>query len=332
MRGAKTTIARAYRDEHGMEISHLKLARIMYAENKLTFKDVEDARSWLRYIEGKSGRESRRKVVNSKYFMEEQRPYNPYKLPESDAKDLPPFVVTGHKKALIISDVHLPYHDIDAITTCFDYAKEQQPDLVVLNGDIIDCFLLSKFVKDPKARKFKDELDQLKQFVAMVKETFNCRIIYKMGNHEMRYQHFLWEKAKELEGIEEFELNSIIQKRAPDVEIVSDKTIIMLNDLPLLHGHEFGKSIFSPVNVARGLHLRAKVSAIQGHSHKTSEHTETDLLGIIKTTWSCGCLCGLKPDYAPYNTWNHGFSIIDLDDNGVEWQVQNKRIYKNKVL
>jgi predicted phosphodiesterase len=328
----KAEIARKYREEYGPEMSNLKLARIMYAENKLVFSDVEQARYKLRYIEGKVGDIKRNRVVNSKYFMEEQRPYNPYKLPESDAKDLPPFVVTGHKKALIISDVHLPYHDIDAITTCFDYAKEQQPELVVLNGDIIDCFLLSKFVKDPKARKFKDELDQLKQFVAMVKETFNCRIIYKMGNHEMRYQHFLWEKAKELEGIEEFELNSIIQKRAPDVEIVSDKTIIMLNDLPLLHGHEFGKSIFSPVNVARGLHLRAKVSAIQGHSHKTSEHTETDLLGIIKTTWSCGCLCGLKPDYAPYNTWNHGFSIIDLDDNGVEWQVQNKRIYKNKVL
>jgi predicted phosphodiesterase len=304
----------------------------MYSENELLFKNIEQARYKLRYIEGKAGKIKRRRVINSKYFMEEQRPYNPYKLPESDAKDLPPFVVTGHKKALIISDVHLPYHDIDAITTCFDYAKEQKPDLVVLNGDIIDCFLLSKFVKDPKARKFKDELDQLKQFVAMVKETFNCRIIYKMGNHEMRYQHFLWEKAKELEGIEEFELNNIIQKRAPDVEIVSDKTIIMLNDLPLLHGHEFGKSIFSPVNVARGLHLRAKVSALQGHSHKTSEHTETDLLGIIKTTWSCGCLCGLKPDYAPYNTWNHGFAIIDMDDNGVEWQVQNKRIYKNKVL
>lgn len=326
---SKADLAREYLRTHGKETPNKKLARIMYNENKLIFKNVEAARSIIRSVQNQGGNHNMKKT---ELFRDSPKPYNPYKLPESDAKDIPPFEVTGHRKALVISDAHLPYHDNDAITTCFDYAKEQKPDLVVLNGDIIDCFLLSKFVKDPKARKFKDELDQLKQFVEIVKETFGCRIIYKMGNHEMRYQHFLWEKAKELEGIEEFELNSIIQKRAPDVEIVSDKTIIMLNELPLLHGHEFGKAIFSPVNVARGLHLRAKVSAIQGHSHKTSEHTETDLLGIIKTTWSVGCLCGLKPDYAPYNTWNHGFAIIDLDENGVEWQVQNKRIYKNKVL
>lgn len=327
-------IARKYRDKYP-DMPTMKLARIMYKENKLSFKDVERARSSLRYIEGKLGKAKdkfTKPVTNSKYFRAEERPKNPYNLPESDAKDIPPFLVTGHKRAAIIADVHLPYQDNDAITVWLDYVKKEKPDLIILDGDIADFFQLSKFVRDPSQRKFSDELKHLEKFIEIVKRTFECRIIYKFGNHELRYEHFLFQKAEELVGVEEFELKNIIQKRAKDVEIVSDKTIIMLNELPVLHGHEFARGFFNPVNVARGLHLRAKVSAIQAHSHKTSEHTETDLHGVIKTTWSVGCLCHLKAPYDPYNSWNHGGAIIDLDDNGIDYDVRNKRIYKGRVL
>jgi hypothetical protein len=99
-----------------------------------------------------------------------------------------------------------------------------------------------------------------------------------------------------------------------------------------LHGHEFGHGFFNPVNVARGLYLRAKVSAMQGHSHKTAEHTEVDLEGKIKTTWGIGCLASLTPEYLPYNSWNHGFGIVDISPNKIDFDVSNYRIYKGKVL
>ena len=44
-----------------MEMPTLKLARIMYSENKLLFKDVEDARFRLRDIEDKAGRRKKNK-------------------------------------------------------------------------------------------------------------------------------------------------------------------------------------------------------------------------------------------------------------------------------
>lgn len=49
----KISIARTFRTKYGMKMPTLKLARIMFNENKLTFKDIEDARSALRNIEGK---------------------------------------------------------------------------------------------------------------------------------------------------------------------------------------------------------------------------------------------------------------------------------------
>lgn len=310
----------------------LALARIMYKENKKLFKDVEDARSRLRYIEGKQGTMHRQKVKGSEFFKEGERPKNPYNLPESDEKPILPYVLKGHKRVLVLNDVHLPYHSIEAINSAFDYAKKEKPDGIVLNGDIIDCYKLSYFSKDPRERNFAYELKQFKDFFEVLQKVFKCKVYYKFGNHEVRYDQYLFEKAGELVGVEEFELANIIKARANGIEIINDKTRIKLNHLDLIHGHEFGRGFFNPVNAARGLHLRAKVSAMQGDCHKTSEHTETDLHGNIKTTWSVGALCGLQPKFCPYNGWNHGLAIVDLDLNKVDFEVRNKRIHKGKVI
>ena len=105
-----------------------------------------------------------------------------------------------------------------------------------------------------------------------------------------------------------------------------------MNKLPFVHGHEFGRQMFSPVNAARGLFLQAKHSCVKGDCHNTSQHPEPNLFGEITMTWSVGCLCGLNPRWLPINKWNHGFAINDLDENGVEYRFRNYNVYKGKVL
>jgi predicted phosphodiesterase len=250
-------------------------------------------------------------------------------LPQSDEAIYEPYQLKA-KRLLVLSDIHIPYHSIDALTCAFDYAKDEKPDAILLNGDTLDFFGLSRFSKDPKARSFAHELKTFKEFMDIVKKTFDAKIYFKIGNHEERYFHFLWMKAHEIVGVEEFELENIIKSRAEGIEIIKDKRIIKAGDLNIIHGHEFGGSVFSPVNIARGLFLKGKVSAMQGHNHSTSEHTESNMNGEITTTWSLGCLCELHPAYLPINKWNHGFSIIDID--GQNFEVRNKRIFKGKVL
>jgi hypothetical protein len=152
-----------------------------------------------------------------------------------------------------------------------------------------------------------------------------------MGNHEYRYNSFLYQKAHELIGVEEFDLESIIQKRCPDVEIIDDKRIVMISGLPFVHGHEFGRSFFSPVNAARGLFLQAKHSCVKADCHTSSEHTETDIMGKMMTTYSVGALCGLTPKWLPHNKWNAGFAMIDIIDD-TNYNFRNYRIYKGKVV
>lgn len=331
-RVTKTDIARKWRSKHS-SMPTKKLARLMYNDNNLTFKDTEDCRSTLRYIEGKSGSAKKKKLGNkSEFIINEERPRNPYNLPPSDEADYKPFTFKGHKRIGILSDIHVPYHNIDALTVAITYLKKQKIDGLLLNGDSIDCHRLSRFIKDPKKRNFKLELDTFKTMFEVFEKQLNCKIYFKIGNHEERYEHFLYEKAGELVGIEEFEFENIIKARARGIEMISDKRYMKLNDLNGIHGHEYVGGISAPVNIARGLYLRGKVSAFQGHNHTTSEHTEPNMDGKITTTWSVGCLCELHPAYMPLNKWNHGCADVDLDENGKDYEFRNKRIFKGKIL
>jgi predicted phosphodiesterase len=326
----KSQIAREYRKKHGMDMPTKQLARIMYEENKSAFTNVENARTSLRYIEGKQGNGQKNKSIkSSEFYKEEHRPMNPWKLPESEESKYLPFVIKA-KRLAVLSDIHVPYHSIEALTAAFDMISKEKPDAILLNGDTIDFYGLSRFMKDPRKRSVAHELQACNELLEVLQQ-FNSKIYYKLGNHDERYEHYLMHKAPELLGIPEFKFENLLKAKDRGMEVIGEKRIIKANKLNIIHGHEY-PSVFSPVNIARGLYMKGKVSAMQGHNHQTSEHTETDMNGEIVTTWSLGCLCELNPAYMPLNRWSHGFAIVDLNDNGKDFHVRNYRIYKGKVL
>lgn len=326
----KSDLAREYRTRFPNKPTKA-LARILYKDNNLLFKDEEGARHTLRYIEGKTGDRDRKKVDKTDFFKAGSRSLNPYNLPKSDEDIYEPYVIKGHKRGLILNDIHLPYHSEAALIATFDFATKEKPDFIFINGDLLDFHLLSYFMKDPRKKRFSEELDMMQDFLVELKRIFKCKIYFKFGNHEERYDSFLYQKAHELKGVKEFELENIIKARVPDIEIIRDKRLVVMNGLPFIHGHEFGRSFFSPVNAARGLFLQAKHSCVKGDCHTTSEHTEPDIFGKIMTTYSIGALCGLTPKWLPINKWNAGFAMIDLDGKD-KYRFRNYRIYKGEVL
>ena len=183
----QANLARKFREQFGWEMPTRKLARIMYTERPLDFKDYEAARFALRSIEGKGSNH----IKVSAEAPKEERPRNPYKLPESNETDFKPYKITGHKRIAIFSDIHVPYHSIDCITAALDFCKKEKPDALLLNGDTIDCHKLSRFIKDPSKRNFAQELETFKQLFDIFKKQLNCKIYFKVGNHEERYERFL---------------------------------------------------------------------------------------------------------------------------------------------
>jgi len=339
----KSTVAAEFRTKHGPDVPTKTLAKALYAEHPLFFKDVEDARASLRYIEGKYGKESRASALNNRpqFVVDEPRPLNPYALPKGDESEYVPYVIEGPARIVGLFDVHVPYHSMEALTCAIDFAKAHEANVLLIGGDFIDFYGLSRFAKDPDKRNATQEIlmavDVLKAIYEAIKPK---KVIYKMGNHDERFEHYLWQKYAEipqLTQLEEFSsitLENVLRKRLGPhfpIEFVGDKRIIKAGNLNITHGHEFPSGIASPVNIARGLYLRAKANTICGHHHRSSSHVEQDINEQMITTWSVGCLSDLHPLYMPINSWNHGVCLITLDDNG-DFYVDNKRIKNGKIL
>jgi len=307
----------------------LTLAKVIYKENKELYRDVEHVRSIVRHYRGANGHKSRESLLNRKH-LKEFGSYNPFELPESDEREFKPFIIQGHKKLLVLNDVHIPYHSIEALNIMIEFVIKQGIDGILLNGDIIDFYHLSKFGKDPNLRDTKSELEKLSVFIDVLIDLFECPIYYKIGNHEERLEAFMKRKAPELFGIESFSLPALIDN--DDITWINDKRTVIFGKLNILHGHELKHGIIAPVNVARGVFLRTKVPTMVGHWHIKTSHGENSLNEKYIECWSVGCLCELHPDYAPNNRWVHGFAIVDLLDDKGEFNVNNYKIIKGRVF
>jgi predicted phosphodiesterase len=326
----KSNLARKYREEHGWEMPTLKLARIMYFENNLLFKDIEDARLVLRYIEGKHGPANRKfKTI----IQMPERPKNPYKLPDSHQEKREPFILPKVcNNILLISDLHIPYHDIEAITIALDYGKKENVNTIFINGDLIDNSQVSRFEKDMKKRSVKQEFDATKEFLVQLRIAFPDASIYWLkGNHCVRWEKFLEQKVREIWDDPYFHLEERLRLNEQRVQILDDTVLVKAGKLSITHGHHIFKGIFVPVSPARGAFLRAKQSVIVGHLHRSSYHTEMDLDGKVIGCWSTACLCELRPNYSPLvSNSQHGFAHIIVDKTG-DFTVKNYQIINGKL-
>ena len=335
----KTKICREYRQKNP-NTPTLALARIIYnaGDNCKLFKDTENVRSILRQIEGKTGERARIGTKDKSLFLDEPRPMNPYKLPSSDERDYQKYIIDPSEVLGLMGDVHIPYHNISAITAAINKFKEEKITTLILAGDYYDFHTLSRFVKDPRKRKLHEELNIGCDLIKILKAELNCKIILLEGNHEIRLMHYIWQKVGEihelsdLQEIKEINLKSMIEKRLGfEIEVITEKRTMQYRGLNILHGHELPSSVMSPVNIARGLYLRTKASAMCFHHHRSSEHSEQTLNGELITCWSVGCLCELHPDYMPINSHNHGFAIVrpteDIGYNVTNYRIKNGVIY-----
>jgi predicted phosphodiesterase len=306
------------------------IARLLLKDFPLDFTE-SNARSMVQYVRGernnRKGELEPRSEKTKKQFMARK-----FELPESDYEERQNFIIPkGQNNILILSDIHFPYQDNKALELALQYGIENKVNCVYLNGDTLDMYHGSRFVKDRRKRDLSSELEIGRQFLKMLQETFKCPIYFKIGNHEKRWEDYLRIQAPELLGIADFELETILRFREFGVTLVKDKQIAMAGKLPIMHGHEWQGGFAPPVNPARGLYMKAKESCIIGHHHRTSEHTEKSLKGEVTTTWSTGCLCGLQPDYAPYNNYNHGFAHVQTDKEG-NYHLKNIRIINYKIV
>lgn len=305
------------------------LSRLMHKEQKSAFPSVDSARSALRIIRGAKGDEARKLNVSGARIM--PLGWQKNVMPKSESRPRRPLLISGPQKIVVMSDLHIPYHDDVAVQAAVNHALEIKPDTIILNGDIGDFYAISRHDKDPR-RVLADELDAIRQFLYWLRGCFpDARIIYKIGNHEDRMERFLVKNAPVLLGVSDFEIPVLLRFDELKIEHVPSLQLIRAGKLPIYHGHELPQGISSPVNPARGMFMRVGESLMCGHWHRVSEHTEsTGLNKKYITTWSLGCLCNLSPDYCITNRWGHGMAFVEVKADG-NYIVRNHQIIAGKV-
>lgn len=306
------------------------LAQKIFSENKLLFKDAEVARLAIRYHTGASGRTNRKYIKNMVAHKTNFSGSNPFGLPPSEAKAFEPYLMPkANNNILFLSDIHLPYHDVDALTLAIQYGKEKNINTIYLNGDIMDCYKASFHEQDQKNRDMSYELEQCRLFIDLLKKEFpKAKIFYKEGNHEMRWERFLRVKAPIVLNMEEFRLSVLLKLGEKGVTWIENKQLVIAGKLNMIHGNEYKGG--GGINVARTLWLRAGDNVIAGDKHKTQSGLKTKIDKSVTGTWSVGCLCELNPDYLPFNEWNLGFAHITIEPSG-NFTVYNKQIISGKI-
>lgn len=255
-----------------------------------------------------------------------------YAMPKSLAEPWTPYVMQVVGPVGIISDVHVPYHSEIAVAAAVGFLKHQNLAGLLLNGDIADFYAISRYMKDPTQRDFKGELEAVRDFIQWIRSEFQgIPIVYKLGNHEERWTHWLWQHAAEISDDPRMSLVAWLDLDKHGVELVEDQRPVMLGQLPVFHGHELPRGMAAPVNVARGVWMRMKGTGMVGHHHRTSNHAESDWRHKETANWSVGCLCDLTPEYARVNAWNHGFAVATVHKGGT-FDVHNYRVMSDGTV
>jgi predicted phosphodiesterase len=310
------------------KISNYALANKILKEQSLEFDNVENIRTMIRYVTGSNGTD-KNKEVKDKSLFRPARASNDYLLPQSYANDFTPYEIK-QSRILIISDLHFPYQNNEAITLALDYGKEKKVDCIILNGDVMDQANISRHERDWRARSIAEEFEAVRVFLKSLRLHFpKTKIVWKLGNHEERWEKFLYNKAPEIFDVNDFQLEVLLKLGELKIEIVKDKRPIILGKLTVLHGHELMG--MGGVNPARATFTKTMEDTLVGHYHRTSSHSEPTMNNKLINVHSQGCLCEMNPMFMPINKWNLGFAYVDLNIATGEYFLENKKIVKGKV-
>lgn len=222
-------------------------------------------------------------------------------------------------KILIAGDAHFPHQDDKVILLLEKFLRTYQPDIIVFNGDLLDCETISKFDRIPGG-SLKEELSICREFFSDIRMICpKAEIHYLTGNHEMRLRSYLIKNIKDPATFE------LIQERLSLDELLNlGKYDIKFHDLPdnisrfddnYVKMGKFNIGHFNRVSKHSAYTIKNIIddkgaSVIQGHTHRLGLYFKKTLNGTLIGA-ETGCLCKIEPDYCVNPNWSNGWVVIE---------------------
>ena len=232
--------------------------------------------------------------------------------PMSDSpKQLPPGRVSAKIPdgvILVGSDVHLWPQGLTTAQRAFIHlAGKLKPETIVINGDLFDGALVSRFPagmwSQEKRPNVRQELEACQAFLSALKAP---RQVWTFGNHDARFEARLASLTPEYQGVPGFALKD----HFPEWHFAMS---FWINE-DLVIKHRWKSGIHAPHNNTKD----AGRSYCTGHLHSLKVQPWTDLNGT-RYGIDCGTLAdpdGPQFDYcedSPRN-WRSGFAVLTIRD------------------
>lgn len=205
-------------------------------------------------------------------------------------------------KFVVISDIHYPYQDEEAIKAFLRFIKANPVDTVIMNGDILDMYDCSSFDKNPdRINSLQEELNLATKFFGKLRKILpDAEIVFIRGNHEYRLERYLM-KHPELFSLDALKLPNLLRLR--DFNIGYEPKAFKLGSLKITHGSIVRK--FSGYTAHAELD-KNDCSGISGHTHRGGAYFKQTPSRYL--AWYEGfCLCDIHPEYVENPNWQQGF-------------------------
>lgn len=257
------------------------------------------------------------------------------KLEDSLIKDIESQIdkINDTERVLVLSDLHIPFHKDKEIVNIVK--EHSNANLIILAGDILDCFSVSTFPKEMHIPLY-EELKIASSFLKKIDRlTPNTKKIVFRGNHEFRFKRYLAKFQSEFSPLVSDDILEILKNgftyrdyknRKRVIEPLSDNFEIIdswyyiYKDLILAHPTNFSKipmrTCVSTYDYFKNQGIDFNALAI-GHTHKAGSliHGGTLLCEL-------GCLCE-QMDYANngnvnYTPQTNGYGVFVFHKDKVD--------------
>ena len=214
------------------------------------------------------------------------------------------------KRVIVFSDAHFTETTTTAFKALLLMIKEFKPQVIVCNGDAFDGQVLSRFpsINYDQKPSVLDELNYCQQHLDQIVKArpAGCRLIWTLGNHDMRYEAWLVNKVPQYSGVDGFSL----KYHFPEWETcwsfwIGEDTVVK-------HRYKGGRMAgYNNLTAAMNTNI------ITGHTHVLCA---SPITGYQGTWWGVqtGCLANPLSSTFEYTEdspkdWRSGFVMLSFD-------------------
>lgn len=323
------------------ELQNQSLARKLCQDYPKLFLNIENARSHVRRQKGAAGVKSRTNAPGKKFreehnlqgYMEKHGDlFADVPEPALFKKKIPYHVPSTITNMLMLYDVHVPYHNKEAVQLALHYGLDHEVDCIFFGGDFLDMYGVSKYEKERGAWEPEDEICAFLELIGLIRKHFgDIPIILLEGNHETRFTRYLKQNAPAILGMVCNTLQDILLQELTNVTYLDEKRLVKFSHLNIMHGHEFSISGDNPAKML----LRKRMGCcMAGHLHVTDYYDHRTIEGKTIGAWMVAGLLDIDSHWSPqvYNKWQNGFARVTRTDDNEWFRVENKVIERGQIL